>query len=311
MGKLRQVGWVALAAGLLLVGLEGCSGVPGRSLFTPPTHRLIPAAKEMRDAATEPAPLPRELDKRVLPPYLVEPGDVLLLYPADLDSPIRLPGDQPVNMDGTINLGRYGFLPVAGKTLPDIEAAARALIEAQSEGKPVGPIVVRLIAHPTKVYYVLGEVNAPGSYQLQGFETVLQGICTAGNLTDKASRRRIILSRPTPHGDCRIVLPICYNDIVQLGDTATNYQLAPGDRIYVPTRTFWEDLFHCEPECPPCGGPQVPCAARGGSCAPAAAGFSTLPAAPAQAQPAQPVPAPAAGEKPTLLPLRLSKLPDN
>ena len=35
---------------------------------------------------------------------------------------------------------------------------------------------------------------------------------------------------------------MCYRQIVQLGDTTTNYQLQPGDRIYVPGKGFWENL---------------------------------------------------------------------
>ena len=51
---------------------------------------------------------------------------------------------------------------------------------------------------------------------------------------------------------CRIVMPICYRHIAQMADTTTNYQLMPGDRIYVATRTlceqlmFWEDKKSCE-----------------------------------------------------------------
>jgi hypothetical protein len=59
-------------------------------------------------------------------------------------------------------------------------------------------------------------------------------------------------------GGCRVVLPICYREIVQLGDTATNYQLVPGDRIFVATRGLCEGLFE-KPECPPCGGPHQAC----------------------------------------------------
>ena len=64
--------------------------------------------KAVRMDCSEPLPLPRELNKALLPAYIVEPGDVLLVHPADLDSPIRLPADQPVLPDGSINLGRYG-----------------------------------------------------------------------------------------------------------------------------------------------------------------------------------------------------------
>ena len=52
------------------------------------------------------------------------------------------------------------------------------------------------------------------------------------------------MSRPTSPDSCRLVLPICYLEIVQHGDTTTNYQLAPGDRIFVPSRSPWEQM--CE-----------------------------------------------------------------
>ena len=97
-----------------------------------------------------------------------------------------------------------------------------------------------------------------------------QRTIAAGGLTDRASRRNIILSRPTAPEGCRIVIPICYREIVQLGDTSTNYQIAPGDRIFVPTRTFCEELCRNKKDCLPCGGPQVPCTAyseTGAGCA--------------------------------------------
>src|SRR5262245_32802291 len=139
-GTTRGTGAAARAWAVVLVFLAGCSATPGGgfTLF-PEGHRLTESAKEVRSAFTEPAPLPRELDKRVLPPYVVEPGDVLLVNPADFDSPVRLPGDQPVLQDGTISLGRYGRLVVAGLTLDAIERLAQTTVEAKPRNP--GPTV--------------------------------------------------------------------------------------------------------------------------------------------------------------------------
>jgi protein involved in polysaccharide export with SLBB domain len=145
----------------------------------------------------------------------------------------------------------------AGKTVQQIEAEVGPLVEKVTTD--AGPITVRLVTRQSKVYYVLGEVNAPGAYPLQGRETVLDALVAAGGINDRASRKNITLSRPTKPDSCRVVLPICYREIVQLGDTTTNYQIAAGDRIYVPTRHFWEDSLHPNKECPPCGRLQVPC----------------------------------------------------
>lgn len=260
----------------LTVLLTGCSTSGNRLTLFPQNHRLIDSAKEIRQAAYEPQPLPRELNKQVLPTYIVEPGDVLLIQPADLDSPVRLPADQPIQPDGTINLGRYGRIVVAGKSLDEIEALVKAAVEPHA--KDVGPITARLITRQSKVYYVLGDVNAPGSFQYAGRETVLDGIIAAGGLTDRSSRKNIILSRPTPPDGCRVVLPICYEEIVQLGDTSTNYQLLPGDRIYVASRGFMEDHpLNRKKVCLPCGGPQYPCINNVG-CACAHGGDASAPA---------------------------------
>lgn len=252
-----SVGWVAIL-------LSGCSLGSGSRFFgAAGPHSLTETAKGLRQPVS-PA-TPRELNKHVLPPYTVEPGDVLLVQPTDLDSPVRLPGDQPVLPDGTINLGKYGTLVVAGKTVEEIAAMVRALVEAQVKG--AGFIAVRVVTRVSKVYYVLGEVNAPGAYPLAGRETVLDGLLAAGGLNDRASRKNIILARPSLPDACRVVLPVCYTDIVQLGDTATNYQLAPGDRIYVPNKSCREDglpFGKSKGSC--CGGPQFPCPLSEPSC---------------------------------------------
>src|SRR5204862_7169157 len=139
-----------------------------------------------RAAAPLPAPVPRELAKVALPAYVVEPGDVLLVQPADLDSPARFPADQTVLPDGKIDLGRYGRLAVAGKTDEQIEREVEAAVAAKTP--KAGPITVRIVARNSKVYYVLGQVNAPGSFPLQGRETVLDGLVAAGGLNARASR---------------------------------------------------------------------------------------------------------------------------
>jgi polysaccharide export outer membrane protein len=159
--------------------------------------------------------------------------------------------------DGTIDLAQFGRLVVAGKTIEHIEADVSVAIKAR-ESRPE-PINVRLVNPQSALYYVLGEVNSPGSFPLIGRETVLDGIVAAGGLGDKASPCNIILSRPTLPEGCRIVSPICYRHIAQLGDTTTNLQLMPGDRIYVATRTFCEGLMPNGRSCPLCKNRQCPC----------------------------------------------------
>ena len=73
----------------------------------------------------------------------------------------------------------------------------------------------------------------------------------------RANRHCILFSRPTPPESCRDVLPVCYKQIVQLGDTTTNYQMRPGDRIFVPSLTLCREMaqslapWHAD-RCPRC-----------------------------------------------------------
>jgi protein involved in polysaccharide export with SLBB domain len=220
--------------------LAGCSSPSKGFSFLPSGHDLISSAKVLRKQSPPPLEIARELNKQVAEPYIVEPGDVLLVQPASLDSPLRLPGDQVILPDGTIQLGRYNRVLAAGKTVEQIEVEINNLIKASMPD--AGAINVRLVTRDSKVFYVLGEVNAPGAFPLRGRETVLDAILAAGGLNSNASRRRILLSRPTAPCSCRVVLPVDYNGIAQMGDTTTNYQIRAGDRIFVPTRSVWEDL---------------------------------------------------------------------
>lgn len=265
----------AVALWFTVVTATGCETLG----LSPPANQLLPDTKAIRNGSPPAPATPRELAKELQPAYVVEPGDTLLVQPVDLDSPVRLPPDQVVFADGTIDLGVYGRPVVAGKTQEQIVSLVSTAISAKEGEKeklkePIG-VTVRIIGRTSKVYYVLGEVNAPGSFPVNGFDTVLDGIIRAGGVTNRAGLQAIVLSRPTPPDGCRIVFPVCYSNIVQLGDTSTNYQLQPGDRIYVPGKGLLDGLLpaRCRPGTP-CDKPQVGC--FGGGCAGPAAGVPSL-----------------------------------
>jgi polysaccharide export outer membrane protein len=178
------VRFAALAGALAAVA--GCSlGAGGIGIS--PGHPLSGQARRVRVSVPPTAPIARELDKTVATPYFIEPGDELLVEPASFDSPLRFPTDQAVLSDGTIDLGKYGRVIVAGFTIEQIEEVVESIVRQREQEKlePADLAVnVRLIDPQSKVYYVLGEVNAPGSYNLIGRETVLGAILTAGRRTN-------------------------------------------------------------------------------------------------------------------------------
>jgi hypothetical protein len=85
----------------------------------------------------------------------------------------------------------------------------------------------------TFYYVVLGEVPAPGRRPVTGNETVLDAINESGGLLAGASIDHVRLIRPSsPRTGRPRVLPVHLKKILQ-GDVSTNYQLLPGDRLYV------------------------------------------------------------------------------
>jgi polysaccharide export outer membrane protein len=197
----------------------------------------------------------RELSKVTMPSYVVEPPDIVTVevLKALPDRPIT--GERLVKPDGTINLGYYGQVYVAGLNLAEvkekvvlhlrkyIEDADLGLVVAVDEGKTLKTIdpkdssrvFVDVAAYNSKVYYVQGDVGVPGRLPITGNETVLDAINYAGGLIPTASKTNIRLVRPAPPGATtgEATLPVDLDAIVKKGDTTTNYQLFPGDRVVV------------------------------------------------------------------------------
>lgn len=233
---------------LLILFSTGCSSL-GLSLW-PAQFPLLNQTREFAARSPVPSGMSHELAKQPIDTYYVEPGDRLLIEPVRFDSEFPTAGDQLVQVDGSIDLGRFGRLRATGMTVEDIEVAVEErLVQMGVEREPIN---VQLIEANASEVYVLGEVGSPGSYALNGNETVLDAIVMAGGLTSRASPCDIILVRPTLPNECRVVQRVCYRQITQLGDVTTNYQLQPGDRVVIGSRTlceelaFWRQTTACE-----------------------------------------------------------------
>lgn len=180
---------------------------------------------------------PRELEMTSLPRYVVAPPD-------ELDITVKpLPPDWglamfAVQQDGMLDLGHYGDIHVTGLTLEQIEQkiAEQLMYDDLQRGrKPSEPyrVSVRLSSSQSKFYYVMGTVASEGRYPIKGHETVLDAILQAG-LKSNSLPEKAYLARPHPVGGPDQVLRIDWCAIRDRGDTLTNYQLLPGDRVVVP-----------------------------------------------------------------------------
>jgi polysaccharide export outer membrane protein len=147
----------------------------------------------------------------------------------------QIRGEHLVYPDGTVNLGLYGSVLVAGMTIPEAKLAVEEHLSSFLE-KP--EVSVAIAGFNSKVFYIVtsGATNGETVIRLPstGNDTVLDAIAQVSGLQPQASTRRIWVSRPAPSGaGCYQILPVDWESIVRGGDTSTNYQLLPGDRIYI------------------------------------------------------------------------------
>ncbi len=146
----------------------------------------------------------------------------------------QIVGEHLVGLDGTVNLGTYGSVYVTGMTLAD----ARQVIEQHLSQFLEDPkISLDIFSYNSKVYYVILEGGGQGDrvqrFPVTGNETVLDAISNIGGLTPFSSKA-IWIARPAPAGmACDQVLPVNWKDVTRGGSTATNYQVLPGDRIFI------------------------------------------------------------------------------
>ncbi len=161
---------------------------------------------------------------------LQAPGvSVTLIEPAGQQ---LISGEHQVAPDGTIHLGIYGSVFVTGMT---VDEARRSIESHLSEYFEEPSVSVEVFSYQSKVYYVIIEGPQEGvvSLPITGNETVLDAIADIGSL-GPLSNKRIWISRPAPLGvGCDQVLPVDWIAITKGADTGTNYQLLPGDRVFI------------------------------------------------------------------------------
>lgn len=243
----------ALALGAALLAAVGCVHTHQAQMGPPDMGAMV--------AVPPSGAVPRELDKITLPPYVIEAPDQLLIEvvqrslvkdpdtglqrPATERLPVQpISGPFQVRPDGTVGLGFWGNVHVAGLTMDQAADAIRKHVVANAvltdfRTKPESIVVILdVLAYNSKRYYILFDGGGYGeqviSFPVTGSETVLDAIANIGGLSDIASKRNIWVARRTPHpGQPWQILPVDWIGITQHGITFTNYQVLPGDRIYV------------------------------------------------------------------------------
>jgi polysaccharide export outer membrane protein len=198
-----------------------------------------------------PGGAPNEMNMIPLAPYLIGVTDILLI---EYEPTKELPGRQPirgqhlVNPDGTVHIGVYGTVRVAGLTLEAARQAIGEVIRTSPSGDKqfdIRKLNVDILAYNSKKYYVVTDGGGYGEqvypFPVTGNETVLDALSLIGGLPPVSSKTHIWVARRGLGGGYGAILPVDWIGITQRAAWTTNYQLLPGDRIYVKAdhwRTF-------------------------------------------------------------------------
>ncbi|MGI9420025.1 MAG: polysaccharide biosynthesis/export family protein [Geminicoccaceae bacterium] len=164
------------------------------------------------------APLTPEQQADVVAGYQLGPGDqvrVTVFRHEDLSGEFQLDGE------GFFALPLVGEIKGGGKVVRDLESDIENSF--RDGGYLVNPQVSLEVLN-YRPFYILGEVNQPGSYPYVNGMTVINAIALAGGYTYRASQGSISVQRGGSNGKK-----------VAVGPTS---QVLPGDIITVPERFF-------------------------------------------------------------------------
>lgn len=161
--------------------------------------------------------------------YLINAGDVLQVFvwnEKDLSREAIV-----VQPDGKVNYPLVGEVQAGGKTSSEVSNAIAEGLKRYIQDKPV--VTVSVMKVDGNVVYVMGKVNRPGVYPMNGPADVIQVLGMAGGLTAYASEGNIKVLRRDAKGGQKAI-PFNYSDVKAGKDLESNIIVQSRDVVVVP-----------------------------------------------------------------------------
>ncbi|MDR3110444.1 MAG: polysaccharide biosynthesis/export family protein [Planctomycetaceae bacterium] len=145
----------------------------------------------------------------------------------------QINGEHLIGPDGYITLGSYGRVYVNGLTVDECREAIEFFLSKHLDHPQ---IAVDVYSFNSKDYYVIFQSVARQemvwSFPYTGNENVLKAISNVNGLMPQCSKR-IWVARPVHNTNKPVILPVDWIAVTAYAQSQTNYQLLPGDRVYV------------------------------------------------------------------------------
>jgi polysaccharide export outer membrane protein len=213
MAWLRQNGWLGalvLSAGLL----AACSSSPAPPVPAPP----VPAAST-GSAGGVATPTDAAAAADSVAGYALGPGDRVRLTVFRHED---LSGEFDVDGEGFLAMPLVGEIRGAGMNARQLENEIESRL--RQGGYLVNPQVSLEVLN-YRPFYIIGEVNNPGSYQYVNGMNVINAVALAGGFSYRADQDDIVITRGGSEGK-------------RLGDVRLDTPVLPGDIIEVTERFF-------------------------------------------------------------------------
>jgi polysaccharide export outer membrane protein len=184
---------IALATAVCL-GLAGCAGALGPERAKDPEQANVPQV------------------------YRLSPGDKLEI---NIFGEPDLSGEFDVNQNGNVTYPLLGQVEARGRTVAELRDAVARQLNARYLVDP--KVSVEVLNY--RPFFILGEVNNPGSYPFQAGMNVREAVALAGGYTRRAVTSEMILIRPTEDSEVKL-------------EVQPRARVLPGDTIEVQRRFF-------------------------------------------------------------------------
>ncbi len=185
-----------------------------------PTERF--GLEVFRNTVNDPEAIPMDLP--VGPDYVVGPGDGLAI---DLWGSVSQRLVRVVDREGRVSLPEAGPLLVSGQTLGEVQQSVQRALRTQFREVSADISLSRL---RTVRVYVVGDVAAPGAYDISSLSTALNALFAAGGVTPRGSLRAVKHYRGK-----QLVETVDAYDLLLHGVRSDMRHLENGDTLLVPS----------------------------------------------------------------------------
>ncbi|MGE0385227.1 MAG: polysaccharide biosynthesis/export family protein [Gammaproteobacteria bacterium] len=159
-------------------------------------------------------------------PYVIQPGDLLTVSVWNEQQMLR---DVLVRPDGGISYPLAGDLQAGGHSAAQVSAE---IADKLQKYIPDAVVTVAVKEIRGNSIFVLGKVNRPGPFIMNGRTDVMQALSMAGGAATFANVKDISVLRR--QGGRQVAIPFNYAEVEGGDELQQNILLEPGDVVVVP-----------------------------------------------------------------------------